>query len=60
MRASAWGGSVVGAAGLAAAGLDRVTGQHAEARFASLPTDQARREFATGSDKGIRKGVGSL
>ena len=60
-RASARGGSLVGAAGLAAAGLDRAAGQHADTRFASLPTDQAgRRAFATGSGKGTCKGVGSV
>ena len=60
-RASARGGSSVGAAGLAAAGSDRAAGQRADARFASSPTDQAgRRAFATGSGKGTRKGVGSV
>ena len=60
-RASAQGGSLVGAAGLAAAGLDRAAGQRADAQFASLPTDQAGRQaFTTGSGKGTHKGVGSL
>ena len=59
-RASAWGGSLVGAAGLAAAGIDHAAGQCANARFASSPTDHAGRwEFTTGSGKGTRKGVSS-
>ena len=54
-------GSLVGAAGLAAAGLDHMAGQRADAQFASSPTDQAGRQaFATGSGKGTRKGVGSI
>ena len=60
-HASARGGSLVGAAGLAAPGLDRAAGQHADARFASSPTDQAGRwAFATGSGKGTHKWVGSV
>ena len=59
--ASARGGSLVGVAGLAVAVLDRAAGQHADARFASSPADQAGRwEFATGSGKSTCKGVGSL
>ena len=71
-RSSARGGSSVGAAGLAAAGVDRAAGlaaagvdraagQRADARFVSSPTHLAgRREFATGSGKGTRKGAGSF